>query len=90
MWKLVTFSLHWFSLLFSPSVFAETIIKCVKKDSLLLETLAAKNIRRRQRLLSYDRILCPHQARDRPATVLVARDLISMGISGVCPRFSSN
>ena len=31
MWKLVTVSLHCFSLIFSPSVFAETTIKCVKR-----------------------------------------------------------
>ena len=30
MWKLVRMSLHCFSLLFSPSVFVETIIECVK------------------------------------------------------------
>ena len=46
MWKLVTFSLHCFSLRFSPSLFAEIIIKCVKR-TLQLETLTAKNIRRR-------------------------------------------
>ena len=30
LWKLVTFSLHCFSLLLSPSLFSEIIIKCVK------------------------------------------------------------
>ena len=31
MWKMVTFSLHCFSLLFCPSLFSEIIIKCVKR-----------------------------------------------------------
>ena len=62
-----------------------------KKDSLLLETLAARDIRRRCRIFSCDRILLRlHQARDRAATVLVAKDFVSMGISGICPRFSSS
>ena len=78
-------------LLFSSPVFSEIIIKCVKELSLLLETLPAKNIRRRpRRLLLRYHIICPHQARDRPATVLLATDSMSLGISGVCPRLSTN
>ena len=41
-------------------------------------------------LLHYDRVLCPHQARDRLETVLVARDLMALGISGVYLRFSNS
>ena len=47
MWNVVAFSLHCFSLFFSPSLLSELNNLAEKKDYLLLETPAARDIRRR-------------------------------------------
>ena len=86
MWKLGTFSLHYISLLFSPSLFAEIITRLSpvgdSRRQGYTKTLTTS-------LLRLYTMSTPSSG-SAGATVLMARDLMFMGISGVCSRFSSN